>query len=128
MIDKLVKGGFKKRMNIITLFSGSGGLDLGFKKSGFNVLWANEYDKSIWETYEKNNSDVHLDRRSIVDIESHEVPDCDGMIGGPPCQSWSEAGSLRGINDERGQLFYDFIKPVIGRNFDCEQDYLENID
>ena len=87
MIDKLVKEGFKKKhMNIITLFSGSGGLDLGFKKSGFNVLWANEYDKSIWETYEKNNPDVHLDRRSIVDIESHEVPDCDGMIGGPPCQ------------------------------------------
>ena len=102
-------------MNIITLFSGSGGLDLGFKKSGFNVLWANEYDKSIWETYEKNNPDVHLDRRSIVDIESHEVPDCDGMIGGPPCQSWSEAGSLRGINDERGQLFYDFIRLLRGK-------------
>ena len=38
------------------------------------------------------------------------MPDCDGIIGGPPCQSWSEAGSLKGINDSRGQLFYDFIR------------------
>lgn len=40
-------------MNIISLFSGAGGLDLGFQKAGFSILWANEYDKTIWETYEK---------------------------------------------------------------------------
>ncbi len=51
-----------------------------------------------------------LDKRSIVDIPADEVPECDGIIGGPPCQSWSEAGSLRGINDKRGQLFFDFIR------------------
>ena len=96
-------------MNIVSLFSGSGGLDLGFEKSGFNIIWANEYDKSIWETYEKNHPNTELDRRSIVDVDSPEVPDCDGIIGGPPCQSWSEAGSLRGIEDKRGQLFFDFI-------------------
>ena len=45
----------------------------------------------------------------IVNVKSKEVPDCDGIIGGPPCQSWSEAGSLKGINDKRGQLFFDFI-------------------
>ncbi len=97
-------------MNVVSFFAGAGGLDLGFQKAGFNVVWANEYDKDIWETYEKNHKKTTLDRRSIVNIESDEVPDCDGIIGGPPCQSWSEAGSLRGINDKRGQLFYDFIR------------------
>lgn len=97
-------------MNVVSFFAGAGGLDLGFQKAGFNVVWANEYDKDIWETYEKNHKNTILDRRSIVNIESEEVPECDGIIGGPPCQSWSEAGSLRGINDKRGQLFYDFIR------------------
>lgn len=97
-------------MNVVSFFAGAGGLDLGFEKAGFSVVWANEYDKDIWETYEKNHQNTTLDKRSIVDIKSEEVPECDGIIGGPPCQSWSEAGSLRGINDKRGQLFYDFIR------------------
>ena len=97
-------------MKVVSFFAGAGGLDLGFKKSGFDVIWANEYDKNIWETFEKNHRGTILDRRSIVDIPANEVPDCDGIIGGPPCQSWSEAGSLRGINDKRGQLFFEFIR------------------
>ena len=100
-----------KKMKIAALFSGAGGLDLGFQQAGFDVIWANEYDKTIWETYEKNHSSF-LDHRSITDIPSSDVPDCDGIIGGPPCQSWSEAGALRGIKDHRGQLFYDFIRLI----------------
>ena len=96
-------------MNIISLFSGAGGLDLGFKKAGFNIVWANEYDKTIWETY-KNNHNTPLDCRDIRNISSEEIPECDGIIGGPPCQSWSEAGALRGIEDSRGKLFYEFIR------------------
>tara|TARA_Y100001970_G_C14259119_1_gene878134 strand:- start:11474 stop:12481 length:1008 start_codon:yes stop_codon:yes gene_type:complete len=94
---------------IIGLFSGAGGLDLGFKDY-FNVIWANEYDKDIWSTYENNHPETKLDKRDIKDIPSTEIPDCQGIIGGPPCQSWSEAGALRGINDERGRLFYEFIR------------------
>jgi DNA (cytosine-5)-methyltransferase 1 len=45
-----------------------------------------------------------------VNIPADEVPECDGIIGGPPCQSWSEAGALKGIEDKRGQLFFDFIR------------------
>jgi DNA (cytosine-5)-methyltransferase 1 len=97
-------------MNIISLFSGAGGLDLGFEKAGFNTIWANEYDKDIWETYEKNFPHTKLDRRSITKIPSNEIPETFGIIGGPPCQSWSEAGSLRGIDDHRGQLFFEFIR------------------
>jgi len=97
-------------MNIISLFSGAGGLDLGFKKAGFKTIWANEYDKEIWETFENNFPNTKLDRRSIVKIPSIEIPEAIGLIGGPPCQSWSEAGALRGIEDHRGQLFFEFIR------------------
>lgn len=97
-------------MKLISLFTGAGGLDLGFEKAGFSVIWANEYDKSIWETFEHNFPHTKLDRRSIVDVQSNEIPQVDGIIGGPPCQSWSEAGAGRGINDKRGQLFHDYIR------------------
>lgn len=97
-------------MKIVSFFAGAGGLDLGFQNAGFNVVWANEYDKEIWETYQKNHPNTTLDKRSIVNIPSDEVPECDGIIGGPPCQSWSEAGAMKGIADKRGQLFYDFIR------------------
>ncbi|MCD6178934.1 MAG: DNA cytosine methyltransferase, partial [Bacteroidales bacterium] len=90
--------------------SGAGGLDLGFSKAGFEINWANEYDKDIWKTFEKNHPNTFLDRRSITQIPNEDVPECDGIIGGPPCQSWSEAGSLRGIEDNRGQLFFEFIR------------------
>lgn len=97
-------------MNIVSFFAGAGGLDLGFQNAGFNVIWANEYDKEIWETYQKNHPHTVLDKRSIVNVPSDEVPECDGIIGGPPCQSWSEAGAMKGIEDKRGQLFFDFIR------------------
>src|SRR3989344_4370340 len=97
-------------MKVVSLFSGAGGLDLGFKKAGFNVVWANEYDSAIWETFEHNFPETKLDRRSVVDVLSSDIPSADGIIGGPPCQSWSEAGAGRGINDKRGQLFFEYIR------------------
>lgn len=97
-------------MNVVSFFSGAGGLDLGFKQAGFNVIWANEFDSSIWQTYEHNHPDTILDKRCITQIKANDVPDCVGIIGGPPCQSWSEAGAGRGIEDKRGQLFFDYIR------------------
>ena len=100
-------------MMISSFFTGAGGLDLGFKNVGSQILYANEFDKSIWKTFERNftkKSNTFLDKRSITEVNADEVPDCDGIIGGPPCQSWSEAGALRGIEDKRGQLFFDFIR------------------
>ena len=97
-------------MKIASFFSGAGGLDLGFKKAGFKIIYANEYDKTIWETFEKNFPKTYLDKRSITKIDPKEIPkDIEGIIGGPPCQSWSEAGAMRGIEDERGKLFFNFI-------------------
>ena len=98
-------------MKLISLFSGCGGLDLGFKKAGFEISVANEYDKTIWETFKVNHPQTHLIEGDIRNIKEADFPDgIDGIIGGPPCQSWSEAGTLRGINDERGQLFFEYIR------------------
>lgn len=96
-------------MKLISLFSGAGGLDLGFQKAGYEIVAANEFDKTIWETYQ-NNHETDLIKGDICEIPSSKFPECDGIIGGPPCQSWSEAGSLKGINDPRGQLFYQYIR------------------
>jgi len=97
-------------MKIISLFAGAGGLDLGFRRGGFDVIWANEFDRDIWQTYRLNHPECILEPRSITEVGSDEIPECDGIIGGPPCQSWSEAGSKKGINDKRGQLFYEFMR------------------
>ena len=99
-----------QELTLISLFSGCGGLDLGFKKVGFKTIWANEYDDTIWPTFEKNFPTIHIDARSITDILSSGIPKSIGIIGGPPCQSWSEAGACRGINDHRGRLFFEYIR------------------
>ena len=95
---------------IISLFSGAGGLDLGFHKAGFQTVWANEFDKHIWATFRHNFPNTYLEQRSITQVDADEVPKALGLIGSPPCQSWSEAGSQRGIQDARGQLFHDYIR------------------
>lgn len=98
-------------MKIISLFSGCGGLDLGFERAGFDIPIANEFDSTIWETFKINHPKTRLIEGDIRAVDEREFPsDVDGIIGGPPCQSWSEAGTLRGINDSRGKLFYDYIR------------------
>lgn len=102
-------------MNLISLFSGCGGLDLGFEKAGFHIPVANEFDPTIYATFKVNHPNTHLiegDVRQVTrdDIAPYISGKVDGIIGGPPCQSWSEAGSLRGIEDARGRLFYDYIR------------------
>lgn len=100
-----------KKYTLISLFTGCGGLDLGFEKAGFEIPIANEYDKKIYETFKVNHPNTHLIEGDVRNIAEDDFPDeIDGIIGGPPCQSWSEAGSLRGIDDARGQLFYEYIR------------------
>ena len=102
-------------MNVISLFSGCGGLDLGFERAGFDIPVANEFDKKIWETFKVNHPNTTLIEGDVRKINKEDIAqyldgEVDGIIGGPPCQSWSEAGSLKGIEDERGQLFFDYIR------------------
>ncbi len=105
----------KHNMKILSLFTGAGGLDLGFERAGFDIPVANEFDKTIWETFRANHPKTHLIEGDVRQITKDDIAQfvdgpIDGIIGGPPCQSWSEAGSLRGIEDARGQLFYDYIR------------------
>lgn len=107
-----VESSTMKKLNLISLFAGAGGMDLGFEKAGFNVSVANEFDPEICPTYRHNHKHTHLiegDIRNISDTDI-EIDNVVGLIGGPPCQSWSEAGSLGGINDARGKLFFDYIR------------------
>ena len=98
-------------MEVASLFAGAGGLDLGFAKAGFKVVWANEYDKTIWDTYRINHPHTCLDTKSITDIDGADIPgNIDGLIGGPPCQSWSLAGKMKGSDDDRGMLFYEYLR------------------
>lgn len=96
-------------MKVASFFSGAGGLDLGFTNVGFKLAFANDNWKGCWETFEKNHKHP-IDRRSIAEIKSDEIPEVIGFVGGPPCQSWSLAGSMRGINDPRGKLFYEYLR------------------
>lgn len=98
-------------MRILSLFSGCGGLDLGFERAGFEIPVANEFDSAIWETFKVNHPRTKLIEEDIRNLSAENFPcDIDGIIGGPPCQSWSEAGAGRGINDSRGKLFFDYVR------------------
>lgn len=98
-------------MRLISLFSGAGGLDKGFHNAGFRTIVANEYDPKICPTFKVNFPETHLIEGDIRKVDDRVFPkNVTGIIGGPPCQSWSEAGSLKGIEDARGQLFYDYIR------------------
>ncbi len=99
--------------SLISLFAGAGGMDIGFKKAGFQTVWANEYDKTIAPSYQKYFPETAFDGRSIRDIPDGDFPEAViGVIGGPPCQSWSEAGARRGIDDPRGELFFEYLRVI----------------
>ena len=97
---------------VVDLFSGCGGFSLGFKEAGYNIIVANDKWKTALNTYSKNFPSVTAILGDVNDrcIQHQIVESCtaeiDVVIGGPPCQSWSLAGAMKGINDSRGKLFY----------------------
>ena len=100
----------KKYPKILSLFSGAGGLDLGFRNAGFDIITSNESDKNTFKTYEYNFPKTDHIGKSIVKIGAKDLQNYyDGIIGGPPCQSWSEAGKQKGIDDKRGKLFFEYV-------------------
>ena len=100
-----------KAPRVISLFSGCGGLDLGFKKAGFEIVWANDIDKHAVETYRRNLGDeiVLKDMRAV---DENELPSADVLIAGFPCQPFSSAGKRRGVKDERGSLFKECFRVI----------------
>lgn len=99
-------------LRTVALFAGCGGLDLGFENAGFNIIWANDNNKKVESTYRYNHKNTDLVIKSLVDIKSEDIPECDIIIGGPPCQSWSLAGAMKGKEDSRGQLFYEYVRVI----------------
>lgn len=100
-------------IKIGSFFSGAGGLDTGFHNVGFDVVWANEFDKRITPTLKANFPETVVDDRSLFDVKSEEVPDgMVGLIGGPSCQSWSIGGLGKGLNDPRGAVFLEYIRVI----------------
>lgn len=99
-------------LKTVALFAGCGGLDLGFENVGFNIIWANDNNKKVQETYRYNHKATELIIKSLVDVKSEEIPECDVIIGGPPCQSWSLAGAMKGKEDSRGKLFYEYVRVI----------------
>lgn len=98
----------ENKYKLASFFSGAGGLDLGFAKAGFETVFANDIWKGCHETFEKNHG-ISINKKSITTILPGDIPEVSGFIGGPPCQSWSLAGEMRGIGDARGKLFWTYL-------------------
>lgn len=102
-------------MRVISLFSGCGGLDLGFKQAGHEIAWANDFDSDCVETYRKNIGD-HIFLGDIRRVNIDDIPDADIVIGGFPCQGFSMANMLRAADDERNKLYKQFYRIIKGKN------------
>ena len=98
-------------MNVVSLFSGAGGLDLGFKMAGHRIIWANDLYKDAVETY-KYNLGNHIVYRDIAQVDINEIPTCDIIIGGFPCQGFSVANMKRHEKDERNTLYKHLIRVI----------------
>ena len=98
-------------MKVVSLFSGAGGLDLGFIKAGHNIIWANDMYEDAVETY-RNNLGNHIICADISSIDEKDVPDCDIIIGGFPCQGFSVANTKRHEEDERNILYKQLIRII----------------
>ena len=97
-------------ISVVSLFSGGGGLDLGFKKAGYNILWAIDNNQDAVNTYKANIGD-HIICDDINKVDISTIPHTDIVIGGPPCQSFSLAGK-RHVEDSRGQLVWRYINII----------------
>lgn len=94
------------------MFAGIGGIDLGFKQAGCEIIWANEIDKYACKTYRLNFGEEYLIEGDIKDVPSKDIPDFDILAAGFPCQAFSSVGLLQGFDDPRGNLFFEVIRVV----------------
>ena len=108
-----------------SLFSGIGGIDLGFEQAGFEIAWANDMDASACKTYRHNFPNTHLIEGDVCDVDPRALPDVDVLVAGFPCQPFSIMGYQRGFKDSRGNLFFE-----ISRFIDVKRPrvvFLENV-
>lgn len=99
-----------KKPRLVSLFSGCGGLDLGFAKAGFHRVWANDFDVDAQKIFKLNLGNI--DGRDIRDVSADEIPECDIVTAGFPCQPFSNAGNRKGVHDSRGLLYQECLRIV----------------
>lgn len=109
---------------VVSFFAGVGGIDLAFENAGFNVIWANEYDKNASKTYSKNFHNK-LVVEDIKLLKLSDIPNSDVIVAGFPCQAFSVAGYRKGFSDDRGNLFFELMKIIEKKNPDVV--FLENV-
>lgn len=97
-------------MRVGSLFSGIGGIDTAFVQSGFDIVFANEFDKDACATYRKNFPSTNLIECDIRKLEANLLPDVDVLTAGFPCQPFSICGKQLGFGDERGNLFFEIMR------------------
>lgn len=108
-----------------SLFSGIGGIDLGFEQAGFEIAWANDMDFAVCKTYRHNFPNTYLIEGDVRNIDPCTLPDIDVLVAGFPCQPFSIMGYRRGFKDPRGNLFFE-----ISRFIDVKRPrvvFLENV-
>lgn len=96
---------------VVSLFSGVGGIDLAFEQAGFSTIFANDIDEPACKTFSQNfNIPIVCD--DIKNIKEDEIPDCDCLVAGFPCQAFSIAGYRKGFEDTRGTLFFEIARII----------------
>lgn len=100
-----------RKPRVASLFSGCGGMDLGFIQAGYNVVWANDFDESACKTYARNIGG-HIECSDISEVNFKDIPEVDLIVGGFPCQDFSMIWKRGGIETARGNLYRYFVKAV----------------
>ncbi len=110
---------------MIDLFAGSGGMTVGFAQEGYRPILAVEWDKHAAATYAANFGEDHVHGGDIADVKDVDIPLADVMIGGPPCQGFSNLG-LKRLDDPRNQLWREYLRFVL--RADPQVFVIENVD
>ncbi len=100
-----------RTLRVVLLFAGAGGLDLGLIQAGLKIVWANDIDPDAVATYRRNIGE-HIVCGDITRISSNMIPKCDVVVGGFPCQGFSQANMLRFAEDERNRLYLEFKRVI----------------
>ena len=108
--DTALEENQKPKPRLVSLFSGCGGMDVGFEQAGFTRVWANDFDNDAQAIFRLNLGEI--DGRDITTVPVDDIPECDIITAGFPCQPFSNAGNRRGVYDARGELYLECLRII----------------